>query len=45
MTSYDYRYLWTVAHAYFYLRAEKQAIEKDFNPFLDNLIDPIWFFE
>ena len=45
VTSYDYRYLWTVAHAYFYKRAEKQAIEKDFNPLLDNLIDPIWFFE
>jgi len=44
LTSYDYRYLWQASTGYWYKRYEKQAIEKNFNPFLDNVIDPIWFF-
>ncbi|MCB9489006.1 MAG: hypothetical protein H6684_09775 [Deltaproteobacteria bacterium] len=45
LTSYDYKYLWHAHTAYFYRRYEAQAIEKDFNPFLMNTIDVIWFFQ
>ena len=44
LTSYDYRYLWTASTGFYFIRYEKQAIDKDFNPFLMNLIDPVWFF-
>jgi hypothetical protein len=44
VTSYDFRYLFQASNAYWFRRYEKQAIDKDFNPFLMNLIDPIWFF-
>jgi hypothetical protein len=44
VTAYDYRYLYQVSNAYWFKRAEAQAIDKNFNPFLMNLLDPIWFF-
>jgi hypothetical protein len=35
-----------MAHtAFLYKRAEKQAIDKNFSVFLDNVLDPIWFLE
>ena len=43
LTSYDYRYLWHASTAYFYKRFEKQAIDKNFNPLLMNVIDVMWF--
>ncbi len=43
LTSYDFRYLWEASTAYWYRRAEKQAIDKEFSPFLMNVIDPFWF--
>ena len=44
VTAYDYRYLYQASNGYFLQRYEKQAIDMNFNPFLMNLIDPIWFF-
>ncbi len=44
ITSYDFKYLYQAATGYWYIRAEKQAIDKDFSIFLMNIIDPIWFF-
>jgi hypothetical protein len=44
VTSYDYRYLYQASNAYWLRRYERQAIDKNFNPFLMNLVDPIWFF-
>jgi len=44
VTSYDFHYLYQAATGYWYERYEKQAIDKDFNPLLMNLIDPMWFF-
>ena len=44
VTSYDFRYLYQASTAYWFVRYEKQAIDKNFNPFLMNIIDPIWFF-
>lgn len=44
LTSYDFKYLYQASTGYWYTRYEKQAIDKNFDPFLDNLIDPIWFF-
>ncbi len=43
LTSYDFRYLWQASTAYWYRRAEKQAIDREFSPFLMNVIDPFWF--
>lgn len=43
VTSYDYRYLYQASTAYWYIRYEKQAIDRDLNPLLMNLIDPLWF--
>lgn len=43
VTSYDFRYLWQAHTAYWYRRAEAQAIDKQFSPFLMNVIDPLWF--
>jgi hypothetical protein len=42
-TSYDFKYLWQASTGYWYVRREKQAIEKKFSPFLMNVIKPIWF--
>ena len=44
VTSYDFRYLFQASNAYWFRRYEAQAIDKNFNPFLMNIIDPIWFF-
>jgi len=44
VTAYDFRYLYQASTVYWNRRYEKQAIEKDFHPFLMNLVDPIWFF-
>jgi hypothetical protein len=44
VTSYDFRYLYQASTAYWYKRYERQAIDKNFNPLLMNLIDPLWFF-
>lgn len=43
LTSYDYKYLWQASTGYWNTRYEKQAIDKNFSIFLDNVIDPIWF--
>ena len=43
LTSYDYRFLWQASTGYWYRRYEKQAIDKNFNPLLDNVVDPFWF--
>ena len=43
LTSYDFRYLWQASVGYWNKRYEKQAIDKLFNPFIDNVIDPLWF--
>jgi hypothetical protein len=44
VTSYKFRYLYQASTGYWLRRYEKQAIDKNFHPFLMNLIDPIWFF-
>jgi len=37
VTSYPFRYMWTVHHVYFYTRREVQAMERNFDPFLHNI--------
>ena len=44
LTSYDFKYLWQASTGYWYHRYEAQAIDKNFNIMLMNVIDPIWFF-
>jgi len=43
VTAYDYKYLYQASTGYWYTRYEKQAIDRDLNPLLMNLIDPLWF--
>jgi hypothetical protein len=44
LTSYDFTYLWQASTGYWYQRYERQAIDKELNPLLMNVIKPIWFF-
>lgn len=44
LTSYDFKYLWQASTGYWYRRYEAQAIDKNFNIMMMNVIDPVWFF-